>query len=229
MSISKFLSFNKSCPVCSEPLTLFMQQHGSTLWRAKATGVVNTYTFTPFKFPKDKVDDFTLISDKDSAILTSSASIMAEAKKLTMHFFYLCNEGGIDITSESSYDYEINLYKGCYYRSSADMEFKKNDDKQWNMSEVREDGKDIVSQEESFSFKKNLEPDLERVYMLSIKTLEGCTDLWFYETSAEQRAQESYEPKLFEKKMPLLKTRPKFDIKDRDKLLSRLDSWILIS
>jgi hypothetical protein len=227
MSLSKFISFNNTCPICNNKLTLFMQWHGTTLWKARDLKFPkkDQIVFTPIKFVKEQTDIVLRLRDNGDTL----SPIIAEDRKHTMHFFYLCNEGGIDITSEASADYEINLYRGCYYRSSADMEFKKNADKQWVLSEVREDGTDIVSQEESFSFKKNLDPDLERVYMLSIKSLEDCTDLWFYETNSEQRAQENYEPKLFEKKMPLLKTRPKLDIRDRDQLLSRLDSWIIMS
>jgi hypothetical protein len=229
MSLDKFLSFNKTCPICDRQLTLFMQWHGTTLWKERSLQFPKEgqYVFSPFKFVKEQTDTVLTLSENGADL----HPIISEDRKHAMHFFYLCDEGGIEVTSESASDYEINLYKACYYRSSVDMEFRKEEgkNKKWELTEVRGDAVEVISQEESFSFKKQVEPDLERVYALIIKTLDDCTDLWFYETNAEQRAQENFEPKLFEKKMPLLPKRPDLDINHRDKLLSRLESWILMS
>lgn len=229
MSLCKFLQFNQVCPICEEPLTLYMQWHNSTLWKGEAIGV-NEYRFDQFKFPNKELGknaEFSLFHDEDKFNIVANDKVLQVAAKQSLHFFFVCNKNGFE--DRGTGDYELNLYHACYFRSSADMEFKQTPDKTWSLDSFQVNGNDLVSQEESFAFKKSLEPDLERVYLLSLKHGEDSTELWFYETNAAQRADDNFEPKLFEKKMPLLKVRPKLSPKSRDKLLSRFDSWILMS
>lgn len=230
MNLSKFIDFNKSCPVCDKPLSLFLQFHDSILWKAEVP-VEGKYEFRPFieKKVKAESDKNLFVSFDNDVKFETSSEILVDAKKHSMHFFYLCTESGIKVRDAESDDYEIELYEGCYFRSSIDIDFKREPNNQWNLHPVVGDIGEPINQEESFSFKKNHEPDIEKVYLLSIKTLENATDFWFYETNESERVSESYEPKVFEKKMPLLKTRPKLDAAGRDKLISRMDSWILIS
>ena len=86
----------------------------------------------------------------------------------------------------------------------------------------------LINSDESFSLKRKID-DLEKVYMVNIGYENKLTMLWYYTCTDEQAKDKDYNPKIFEKQLPLLKTRPNFDLKDRDKLFSRLDNWIIMS
>ena len=47
--------------------------------------------------------------------------------------------------------------------------------------------------------------------------------------TAEQRQDITFKPSIFEKELPELTVRPKLGIEDRDKLINKLDSWVLMS
>lgn len=236
MNLSRFLHYNHHCPICNEPLTLYMQWVSSICF--KGTQVEsNLYQFKPFKGTnKDmQTDDLwmehVLLLDKGDDIETqmSSNKLMGESKKFQIYFFYLCNPGGFK--DKSWGDYEINLYRGCYYRSTPFLEYQRNDDqegKKWTLEVTNPEQQELINKDESFSVKHRTEA-LERVYMLNLDYERKETTLWHYSATEEDRKKDNFKPKLFEKQMPLLKNPPKVGLEDREKLLDRFDSWIIMS
>lgn len=231
MSFHQFLHFNRDCPSCGEPLDLYMQWHNSTLWKAHQPKP-DTYTFHPYKMKKGEMsnDDSIIIVEKDNILdlYFSSQKIKDEAERQNMHFFFLCNENGFVEKGDPVYDYEINIYKACYFRSSVEMQMKKSSKKKILLSQTIPEQEKFTNQEESFAFISHHD-ELEKVYILSLKSVEDMTKLWHYTATREQKANENFEPKLFDKEMPLLTVRPKFDLENRERLIDRFDSWILIS
>ena len=63
--------------------------------------------------------------------------------------------------------------------------------------------------------------------MLSFDYENNKTKFWYYAANATQRDDEYYEPNLFEKEIPLLETRPDFE--NKDKFISRMENWVLLS
>lgn len=231
MSLPDFLHFNRDCPICGEPLDLYMQWEYSTLWKAHQNAP-DTYTFTPFKLISDKIkkEDTIIICEAYNSIETyfSTPALAEIFKAKEAYFFYLCNEAGFADRGEPATDYEINLYRGCYFRSSVTFKMKQHSKKNWKLEESKEEQASLINKAESFSF-KNITEELEKIYMLNLDSVDNLTKLWHYSATPEQRKDENYEPKLFEKEMPLLTVRPKFDLEHREKLLDRFESWIIMS
>lgn len=231
-NLHQFLQFNKKCPICQNPLTLYLQLLGSTCCKAaKISNKSNTewYNFTQFKLKHENLENehITLFANQDESEFRFSSNEMAtEAKKCQMYFFYLCNENGI---KDLHADYEINIYKSCYWRSTPILEFKKfEENTHWKLTAVNPDDEKFINADEVFSFKKNSDA-LEKVYILDLNYIDQATDFMYYTISAEQKNDDLYEPKIFDKRMPMIGTRPDFSLEHRDKLIDRFDAWILVS
>lgn len=223
--LSKFLHFNDTCPVCEEPLTLYSNCSDKMLWKAKRHK--NEYHFEPYKLISEPFnqDDRMILSEDSGNIKISFQTLSSfknEIKTWNMNFFYLCNKSGLNIAT--SY-FDLNAYNACYFRSTPWMEFKWNNS-DWSLKTVNPDHDKLVVCDESFCFKQ-ITPELEKVYIMNLDYETSKTRLWHYSANAIQRDDSQYEPKVFEKEMPLLSVRPKFE--QKEKLIDRLDSWILIS
>lgn len=226
MNLSEFLKFNHNCPICDEPLTLYMQCNDNTLW--KSTRKDNKYTFEPYKLinhPFTKEDVMEVIVDGDNVGFTFTGSdLKREYKTWNLNFSVMCNKSGFNI--KGNYSYDINPYYACYVRTTPWMEFKQTEEKVWELNVINPDHDKLTNLDENFCFKV-ITNDLEKVYMLNLDYESDKTRLWHYVVTAAQRDDEHYEPKLFEKEMPLMGVRPKFE--NKDKFIDRMDSWILIS
>lgn len=232
-NLCKFLHFNETCPVCGEPLSLYMQLSDSTLWRTLPTLLSgpNEYRFEQFKLiDKDlssEEDYISLIDGGDTFGLKSGSSkVYQKAKLWNLFFFAMCNEDAIE--DKSNGDYIINPYTACYFRSSSMMEMKKNNNKEWRLEEINVERPDMFIRDEIFIFKVSQE-DVEKVYILNINYEDQNTSFQYYSTTEEQRKLENFDPKTFKKELPLLPARPNFEMDQRDKLINRFDSWILLS
>jgi hypothetical protein len=231
MRLKDFLTFNSNCPICNNPLTLYMQWTRSDLFKGKAFKEAGTYLFEPYGDPKKcGKDDYLTMSVKgDIKFNFSSSKIKEEAKRNHIYFYFICKEEGIK--KESWGDYKINMYKGCYYRSTPMMEFSRDNDsenKSWNLVLLNKEHSKLIQKHESYAF-KNATPELEKVYMLDLDWEKEETTLMYYAVTPEQKKIKGFNPNIFDKKMPLLKNRPKVGPENREKLLSRFDSWIIMS
>lgn len=229
MKLNEFLHFNNRCPSCNQPLHLYMQWLDSVCF--KAIKQDDEYKFHPFFGNKDnkniKDEDHMFLLDKGNSvdISFSSSKMVQESKKFLIYFFYLCNPSGIHVQEWG--DYQISLYKGCYYRDTPFFEFERSADKKWYLQPSDKSLTNFMGHE-SYCF-KDVKNDYEKVYMVSLDYEKSLTTLWHWGATIEERSKPDFKPNLFEKNMPLLKTRIKAGIEDRDKLISRLDSWILMS
>jgi hypothetical protein len=231
-TLHKFLTFNERCPVCNNPLTLYMQWINSLLFVAENpdSGV---HHFTEFKKEnisnkiKGDEDDsdhksIVLMDYEDSFdIAFSHPSLFNEAKKYQIFFYYLCKVQGF--YSENLVRNQINLAKGCYYRSTPLMEFKK--DPTWKLDYLIPEFSDIVNKDESFCLKTRKD-SLDKIYMLSRDMETQTTKVWYFTATDEQRVDPKFRPNIFRKELPLI-PRPSLD--NQKKLLDRINSWIMIS
>ena len=233
MKLKEFIKFNNTCPICAEPLTLYMQCNDNSLW--KSVKRKDHFHFTPYKLlnhPFDKNDHLDLYYKDSINFDFIGPSTKKGVKTWNFNFFYLCNKSGLNI--KGNYAYDINPYYGCYVRYSPWMEFRSLKDERlvfkdgapnWECCVINPDHKELINVDENFCFKV-VNNDLEKVYMLNFDFEESKTRLWFYTATSDQRNDEYYEPKLFDKEMPLI-SRPNF--KNKEKFISRMDNWILMS
>lgn len=233
MNICQFLHFNDRCPVCDSPLGLYMCAAQSSLWKAQQVSP-GAYKFT-HAMVKKKVqyapEDFMMLYDLGAVHSTrfNTSKLGNDSKDWDIFFFKLCNDNAL---TDQEFDYDINWYEACYYRSSLWYKFKHhpNDAKKWQLEISKEEYKDLLNRDESFAFKKMLPGNQEKVYLLSLDSENKKTKFYSYSTTEEQRKDANFEPKYFEKDdLPLMKVRPDLDISRRDQLLERFDSWILFS
>ena len=225
MNLKSFLDFNHTCPVCAEPLTLYMQCNDNSLWAANK--IKNGFVFNPYKVvnePFNSADSITLYTNSAEPRFEFNGQFVSrDFKTWFLNFFYMCNRAGLNVKGTSGFDF--NPYYACYFRSSPWLEFVK-EGNSWNLKTVNPDDDVRVNNDETFCFKQ-VDQDKEKVYVLNLDYETDKTRLWHYVATTTQRDDEFYEPSLFEKEMPLVNTRPKFE--NKDKFIDRMDSWILMS
>lgn len=232
MNLHEFLHFNRKCPICDEPLHLYMQWVNSVCFEAKQLDE-EAYYFKPFKcFGKDSdadgiKEEYIILQDKeDVETIISSSKLKEESRKYQVYFFFVCNPAGF---KDKGYrDYELNLFKTCYYRSSPFFEFKQKENKEWQLEHTLPETRGLVSHDESLCF-KILGKEHERVYMLNLNYDKKETKIWHYTVNESDKSTKGFQPKLFSKTLPLLTNRPDFGFESREKLIDRFDSWIIMS
>jgi len=231
MNLCDFLHVNQDCPVCGEPLTLYMQVLDGPLWKALRPNS-SIWHFEQFKVKDEelKEDDFFFLTDKGHLfdIDFSSAKVYQKSKTWNLFFFFMCNEDGFEDTPHEGYG--INPYTACYYRSTPFLEFKQNTNQDWRLTLQSEfDPIEGSVRDEIFTFKANQKNGNEKVYVLNTDYEVKSTILRYYTVSPEERRDKYFDPKVFRKDLPLLNVRPNFDLANRSQLISRFDSWILMS
>jgi hypothetical protein len=230
MELSDFLHFNARCPVCDNSLTLYMQWIDSVCFKAKKSRK-NIYTFEQFKCKNTEdlpLSDFIELYDygNTSEIKFSSSKIASETRRKQMYFFYLCNDNGFESTGEDNY--EINMTPGCYYRATPIVEFHKKSRNKWDLQTINKDHSKLVNNDEALVFMKNTN-GTEKVYMLQFDYSNNKTKFMHYSATEEQLWDKSYEPNIFEKEIIDLSIRPNFSLDNREKLINRFESWIIMS
>jgi hypothetical protein len=230
MQLTDFLHFNVRCPVCDNGLTLYMQWNSSVLFQAKKSKR-NIYRFEQFKCKNnDEISESDFIELYDygntNDIKFSSSKMASEARRSQMYFFYLCNENAFQDTSSG--DYEINATLGCYYRSTPMLEFHKKSRNKWDLETVDKSQSKLINNDEALAFIKSSNGS-ERVYMLQFNNSNSKTIFTHYSVTQEQMKDKDYEPNVFEKEIADLTVRPNFSLDNREKLLGRFDSWIIMS
>jgi len=153
---------------------------------------------------------------------TLSAAKMAKEQN-SVYFYYLCNPRAIN---DLGYDHQIDIYYGCYYRSTPLIQLGEDKSKpqQLLVKYIQDNG--IINRDEYYVV-KNKTGDLEKVYLIVLDNEEKKTVFHHYTVTDVEAAQENFEPKLLEREMPLLNTRINFE--DKEKLINRLESWVIMS
>lgn len=228
MKLNEFIHFNQRCPICDNDLTLYLQMKDSTCFRSYKQKK-NIYHFEPFKCINKSIsnEDYIDLYDYGSDFETkfSSSQMAAEAKRSQLYFFYLCNEQGFE---EAGTDYSINIYDGCYYRDTPFLEYQKTAKKSWLLKTINPDHEPLINYKEILSFSREVN-DVEKVYMLNLNNHDNKTIFMHYSVNEEQKKDKDYTPNVFEKEISDLIARPNFAPSNRERLLSRFDSWIILS
>ena len=170
------------------------------------------------------MSDFILLTEQhdDMHLHFSDKNFERFAKTFQVFFYFLCNPAGMKKKWQT--DYEIDLYRACYYRSSPFFEMKSGDN--WKLRPINEEHDKIANLHEAFALKE-ADGDKEKVYMVNIDHENDRTRLWHYTVNEEQKKSDYFEANLFEKEMPLVKKA--FNFENRQKLLDRLSSWVIMS
>lgn len=231
--LKEFLDFNTLCPSCQEPLTLFMRWSGDPIdddyklfqFYRKMNG---NLAFQEVKQENKYLQNSKRTMEINGIVYPNTNSITfntSSAEKIiqdqdSVYFFFLCNPDSIE---QLSYDYEINAYKSCYFRSSFPVKFVKENNL---LCPSYLEPTPHPLRDESFTFIDRKEGH-EKIYVLTLSYEDDRTILKHYSITDEQAAMDDFEPSVFSKDLPLLKNR--FDQSNKEKLLERLNSWIVMS
>lgn len=236
MNIKEFLKFNNFCPICGEPLSLYMRFINETTFKSECINDDGSFSFKNIRsygsnpnFENVKCNLYADTKLNNSWISLSGDNtddIINYFGNKTAYFFWICNPKAIKKTEYD--DFEISMFNACYYRTSTILSLNITDNKILMRQEDNEDNIKVFNREECFSFKAS-NTDGDRIYILDLDHLNNKTKIWHYTVPQNEKTNSSYKPNLFEKEIPFLKRRPKFDIKNRNKLIERFDNWILMS
>ncbi len=231
--IRKFIDYNKQCPMCGTDLHMYMAWKNRILFKGEK---VDDYSYHFDVSLTDKQseqfkDNHCYLSATEDGFVTefSSGAIKEEAKRHPIYFMTLCNPKGIKHVEYSAF--QISLYSACYYRSTPFYEFKRDDlpeSKSWSLDITMPEHKDMINKDECWSFIDKSE-DSEKVYMINLENELKQTEVWYYQATYEEMKVKGFKPKLFQKTLPLLKSRPDLSPEGLKKLVDRFDAWIIMS
>lgn len=224
-TLHKFLTFNKHCPICNNPLTLYMQWIDSNLFIAneQSPGIFHFINYQLMEIDNDEETKSIILMDYGDKfdISFSHPSLFNEAKKYQIYFYFLCKQEGF--RSRNLKDYEINLAKGCYYRSTPLMEFKK--EEIWKLDYTIAEFSDLVNKDECFCLKSRKD-NTDKIYMLSRDMEIQNTKVFYFTITDEQRVNANFKPNIFRKELPLI---PRPSLNNQRKLLDKINLWITVS
>jgi hypothetical protein len=225
VNLSEFINFNRCCPVCKGPLTLYMQWIDTALFKGteiKEKGYQFDKVDNCSSLKTDEETSFFMYQDGNSfQIEFLSDDMNSKLKNGTSFFFYVCNNEAI---RDQVTDYDINVYKVCYYRSSSFLDYMKKDDA-WIL-EDKSPGR--VNETETLIYKTQ-DTILEKTYVLCLDHGQNKTHFWHFCLSPEEKKNPNFEPNTIDREMPLMNTRPKFEIEPKEKIIERFESWVLMS
>jgi hypothetical protein len=234
MDFKGFFDFGWNCPSCDNNLSLYFQISGGSCFKLDHMRD-NKYLFLPL-FSKDYSNNpenavqLKIGDDNRCELFCKNYKILDELKNETAYLFFLCKEQGFKLNGDNKYagkhnqDYEINLYKGCYYRASPILYLSDN-----FILETLEAHKDLTNGDEVIALNRMSNGDLFRVYMLHVCYENNSTIMYYYSCTPEQSANKEFIPNILEKSLPIPRRKLDFSLKNRDKLLNKLDNWILMS
>lgn len=231
MNIRDFINFTEKCPICNNDLKLYMSWMSGLLFKAEIIPK-SIFDEATHKFNPIICDDKTLMNDyclvgNEGQIGFATSNLIKRILNNQVFLFQICNEEGIK-ENDSHDDYHIKMPTACYYRSTPFMTLHVSSEHKSYLVEVWENHKPIIVKNETFTFSK-ASKEVNHYYALNMDYTVKESTIWYYSISDEQRNIPNFKPNKFEKILPLLNTRPKFDSENREKLISRFDSWILVS
>ena len=224
MNIIDFLHFNDRCPICNNPLHLYMQWYKFDFFNANKLFMSykenSTFYFSEIIDPNNTDESkfiITLSETSNNYKLTFNHPMIKKIAKNQdeIYLYFLCNPQGI---KNIGHDYEINIQQACYYRSTPLLNIKYNKFKLINQSHS------FVNRDEVFSI-THTSQDLNKIYVLSRNFEENKSTLWHYLASNEQLKDESFQLEIFEKDMPLL---PPMTW-NQSTLIDKFNTWITYS
>lgn len=227
MDLCSFVNNNTKCPICQNDLTLYLQVHNgpcfsSTRTVSKINPDDNLFKFTPFLL-KSTLDMFGGKEDNTIDLAARKETYEFNDKKKFLdngfYLFFVCNKAGF---KEIPGDYNIKMYDACYYLSTPPLKIDIN-----NNVQFREQNHTDMMYHESHAYmiQKN---EVLKVYILISDYNAKNTKLWYYTMTDKESKTKGWEPNKFSKTLPLV---PKFNAsyRNKDQLIDRFDSWIILS
>jgi hypothetical protein len=236
MNLLQFLNFNRACPSCNKPLTLYLRLGTDVLLRGTET-LANQFQFTAY-WTRTKNHAFTSsplvlsISGSSDVLLDlqdNPLSLLEDPPSL----FFLCREEGI--YKEDHY-YEIDAYHACYYRATGELSLIES-----QLPKTIQLESSLINQDEVFSFSCRANQE-EKSYVLHLNYQDQKTILHRYHLTEEEEnrllqeaKQEGENPEyhpdniLESKELPIPDPRMDFSLPNRQALLERLEQWVALS
>lgn len=231
MNLQNFTNFTEKCPVCNNDLKLYLSGSGGLLFKGYSIPTSPfddaTYKFDLSIYDDKELENSYILIGNEGQISFSNPALVKRISVSHAFLFQVCNENGIK-ENESHDDYHIKMPAACYYRSTPFMSLNINDEYKSHLVEAWNNHKSIVVKNETFAVSK-FSKEMSHYYALNMDYTTKESTIWYYSISEEQKNIPYFKPSKFEKILPLLSARPKFDLENRDKLISRFDSWILVS
>lgn len=226
--ISEFLD-NRMCPSCNRPLSLYMRIGNNCLLRGDRRG------FNEFPFKIDWLPDVSGPTHPTTMVLRNERWHLHPSPYAALNIlshnpislFLLCDPAAIN---KGNYDYNIDTYHACYYRSTGNLTI--------NQTSGSTEIEKFSTQDEVFSF--STPGETEKAYILHLDYANNKTLLYRYDITQEDRdkAEASEDEKEYEfhpnyileqKELPIPEPRLDFAPSARQALLERLDTWIALS
>lgn len=218
MKLKKFLNFNKTCPVCDNKLTLYLQSVPNMY---DDIGILfkslDNYKFNFLLGNNNDYSDEDYVTLENENLSFGSFKMKRYFNNSQFYFYYLCKNSGFRVSNNG--DYEINLRHGCYYRSSPIFKFKNNKINVYNIDE-----KKLINHDEILSFSVPMDETKEKNYLLTLDYFNKKTILMYYILDKNQTSEEL---DIMRQYLPELTKRP--DFKNKTNLIKKFNSWIVLS
>lgn len=167
-----------------------------------------------------------ILLEGDFITLNSDFQHKEKVKLWQFYLFFICNPEAIDTADDSS---NIDVYTACYHCTSPAFQFNKLDNR-YQLEGINPNCHNLTCADENFCIKTIGGDDLEKIYILNLDYVIPCTNFWYYACTAEQQADKNFKANIFEKgQLPFPPTRFDFSVENRKNLISKFDSWILMS
>jgi len=216
LKLIEFFNYNSICPICNNPLTLYLQWVDSFSFKCKQKdNVLKFNLYLDFDPNKNTTNDYLLLDKNNLHLTFSSNSMLHEAERFFSYFFYLCNPFSVNKVSYGTN--QINVYKACYYRVSPVLEII-ND----TFKVVNPDHQNLVNKEESFSLSK-FDNDKEKIFIVSSNFENNKLTFWHYILNQKNKSS------LLKKEIPLPPFNLDLSLHNRNNLIKRLEGWVTLA
>jgi hypothetical protein len=136
-----------------------------------------------------------------------------------IYLFYVCNPDSV-VKSTA----KVNVYNVCSHKSSSSIQLK--GEQAFDAQTTNSDAP-LISHE-TFSFHKNVN-DIEKTYIINLNHEKKLTNFYYFTATQKQKDDPNYRPTLLQKELPFLNKRPDFSLKNRDALINKFESWVIMS
>lgn len=240
MNIKEFLESSQTCPVCQKTTTLYLQVGTVALMKARP---ITKNVFEVHTILGKNTNAATLFEHKVIQLVNSSGIVKIRVPENHVgmdyldedfHLFYLCNDSALNFTKYRG-DYVVESGKACHFRSSHSFRMGQPDDdglRHIYPNELAESIKDQLTtfKYESYALRDFKEDqEITRVYVVKLDHHKKETHFHYYTFNKEQAKDSGFRPNIFSKTFDIVRDKLDYSAENRDKLLHKLDSWLLIS
>ena len=241
MNIKEFFESSRTCPVCQKTLTLYLQVGTAALMQARP---IHKDTFEVHTILGKNPNTKNLFENKVIKLVNSNDHFMKirvpenhvgmDYLDEDFHLFYLCNADALNFTKYSG-DYVVESGKACHFRSSHSFRMSQPDHnglRNIYPNELTEsiEGTPTLFKYESYALRDFKEDqEMTKVYVVKLDHHKKETHFHYYTFNKEQAKDKGFRPNIFSKTFDVVRDKLDYSSENRDKLLHKLDSWLLIS